>query len=95
MRFRWSSTVCVVPSYLCVAVVERHQGGVDNLSVGVGRLAFPVSDWMLGVNPVMQFLSAPAPQHHLQTQNSSAFLHQFHDYTNFFFHLYKQIKYIA
>lgn len=51
----------MVPGYLCVAAVGRHQGGVDDLSIHVGRLAFPVSDWLLGVNPVVQLFSAPAP----------------------------------
>lgn len=62
------NTWWLLPLYLCVAVVQGHQGGVDDLSVHVGRLTFPVSDWLLGVDPVVQLISAPAPQHHLQTQ---------------------------
>lgn len=62
--------MCAVPGYLCVAVEQRHQGGVDDLPVGVGQLALPASDWLLGVDPVVQLVSAPAPQHHLQTQNT-------------------------
>lgn len=58
----------LLPLYLCVAVAQRHQGGVDDLSVHVWRLAFPVPDWLLGVDPVVQLISAPAPQHHLETK---------------------------
>lgn len=58
----------VISCYLSVAVVQRHQGGVDDLSIRVGMFALPAPDWLLGVNPVLQLLSVPAPQHHLQTQ---------------------------
>lgn len=55
----------LLSSYLCVAVVKGHQGGVDDFSIQVSRLALPACDWLLRVNPVMELISGPAPQHHL------------------------------
>lgn len=52
-------------SYLCVTVIEQHHGGVDDLSIHVGRLALPVPEWLLGVNNLVELIFAPAPQHHL------------------------------
>lgn len=44
--------------------MERHKGGVDYLSIHVCRLALPVVD-SLGVDSVVQLVSAPTPQHNL------------------------------
>lgn len=61
--------------YLCVSVVERHQGGVDDLAIHVCRLTLPLPDWLMGVDPVVQLVSASAPQYPLQTQTWLGFAH--------------------
>lgn len=48
-----------------MTVVEQHQGGVDDLAIHVGRLALPVPEWSLGVNPLVELVFALVPQHHL------------------------------
>lgn len=37
----------VVRCYLCVAVVERHTGGVHYLSIHVCRLALPITNGLV------------------------------------------------
>lgn len=51
--------------HLFVAVVEQHQGGVDDLAVHVGGLALPAPEGRLGVNPLVELVLALVPQHHL------------------------------
>ena len=55
------------PIYLGVCVVESHEGGVDDVTIGVCGPPLPLSDWLC-VYLVMHFLLAPAPQHHLQQE---------------------------
>lgn len=54
--------------HLGMFAVQIHEGGVDDLSVHVSRSTFPASDWLLGEDPLVQLVSALAPQHPLQTQ---------------------------
>lgn len=62
--------------YLRVTVIEQHQGGVDDLSIHVRSLALPVPGWRLGVNPLVELIFAPAPQHHLQATRENDFRHE-------------------
>lgn len=38
---------------------------MDDLAIHVGRLALPVPEWGVGVNPLVELVFALVPQHHL------------------------------